>query len=214
MGVEDLDEVDEKALQDRLADEGDYAADYLEELLDIADLDGDLEISSEADRASVAVVADDNSDRRLKRLIGRHGETLDALQELTRLAVQAKTGERSRLMLDVLGYRDGRRKAIQAIAREAVEQVQETGEDVALKPMNPFERKVVHDVVAAAGLFSDSTGVGPARHVVVSLPYDDDEDYEDEVLEDETIDSADEFEDSADEVDSADDVDEDGDERD
>ncbi|MDD7465300.1 MAG: KH domain-containing protein [Actinomycetaceae bacterium] len=176
MSAEELDEISETDLRQNLEDEGDLAADYLEDLLDIAQLDGDIEISVEADRAAVAIVMDDGSDRRLKRLIGRHGETLDALQELTRLAVQCKTNERSRLMLDILGYREGRRKAIQAIAREAVAHVQETGEDYALKPMNPFERKVVHDVVAEAGLYSDSSGIGPNRHVVVMLPLDDDSD--------------------------------------
>lgn len=176
--MEELDEVSMDELQRKLEDEGDYAADYLEDLLDIAELDGDIEISAEADRASVAIVLEDGNNRGLKRLIGRHGETLDALQELTRLAVQSKTNERSRLMLDILGYREGRRKAIQAIARDAVAQVQETGEDLPLKPMNPFERKVVHDVVAAAGLYSDSTGVGPNRHVVVMMPLEDDDDYE------------------------------------
>lgn len=175
MSVEEAAEETTQDLHTQLVEEGDYAADYLEDLLDIAELDGDIEISVEADRASVAIVMEDGGDRRLKRLIGRHGETLDALQELTRLAVQSKTNERSRLMLDILGYRDGRRKAIQAIARDAVEQVQETGEDVALKPMNPFERKVVHDVVAEAGLYSDSSGIGPNRHVVIMLPLDDEE---------------------------------------
>ncbi|MCI6574094.1 MAG: KH domain-containing protein [Actinomycetaceae bacterium] len=212
MSVEELDERDsmsEADLQQKLEEEGDLAADYLEDLLDIAQLDGDIEISVEADRAAVAIVMDDGSDRRLKRLIGRHGETLDALQELTRLAVQCKTNERSRLMLDILGYRDGRRKAIQAIAREAVAQVKETGEDYSLKPMNPFERKVVHDVVAEAGLYSDSSGVGPNRHVVVMLPLDeDDRDLDDSESADDSdyIDegSAPDFEDSDAEFDSAD----------
>ena len=146
----------------KLNHEGDIAADYLEELLDIADLDGDLEIGVEADRASVAIIADDGGDRRLKRLIGRKGESLDSLQELTRLVVQQETGERSRLMLDILGYRDNHRKQIAEIARRAVEKVEETGEPYSMDPMNPFERKVVHDVVADAGLFSDSSGTGLA----------------------------------------------------
>ncbi|WP_216382018.1 protein jag [Arcanobacterium phocae] len=166
-------------LRAALDEEGDIAADYLEELLDIADVDGDIEIAIEADRAAVGIVSDDGGDRRLKRLIGKHGETLDAVQELTRLAVQQQTGERSRLMLDILGYRDQHRKEIAAIARDAIERVEESGEAVALKPMNPFERKVVHDVVADAGLLSDSSGIGAARHVVISLP-DDDEEIEDD----------------------------------
>ena len=179
MSVVELDEVSEKGLAQKLEEEGDFAADYLEDLLDIAELDGDIEISVEADRAAVAIVLEEGANRRLKRLIGRHGETLDALQELTRLAVQCKTNERSRLMLDILGYREGRRRAIQAIAQEAIDEVLETGEDVPLKPMNPFERKVVHDAVAKAGLYSDSTGVGPDRHVVVMLPLEDEDDLAD-----------------------------------
>lgn len=197
----DEEELDTKELRERLDDEGDLAADYLEELLDIADLDGDLEISVQGERANIAIVADDGGDRRLKRLIGRHGETLDALQELTRLAVQQQTGERSRLMLDLLGYREGQRLKIQEIAREAVAEVEETEEPVALRPMNPFERKVVHDVVAEAGLYSDSSGIGSSRHVVIYLeePEVEEFDYEDE----EEFTSAD----SADEVDSAEDLD-------
>jgi spoIIIJ-associated protein len=146
----------------QLENEGDIAADYLEELLDIADLDGDLDMDVEGDRASVSIVGGD-----LDRLIGRHGEVLDALQELTRLAVLRETGERSRLMLDIGGHRAQRRAVLEGIATDAVASVQETGEPVSLKPMTPFERKVVHDVVAAAGLASDSEGVEPKRYVVV-----------------------------------------------
>ncbi|AEI13694.1 Jag family protein [Cellulomonas gilvus] len=151
----------------RLEEEGEIAADYLEELLDIADLDGDIDIDVDHGRAAVEIVSEDPADRSLRRLAGRDGEVLDALQELTRLAVQAKTGERSRLMLDVAGYRADRRTALAAVARDAVARVKETGEPVALEPMNPFERKVVHDAVAEAGLVSDSDGVEPQRHVVV-----------------------------------------------
>lgn len=186
--------IDKSDLVKQLDEEGDIAADYLEELLDIADLDGDIEIAVEADRAAVSIVADDGGDRRLKRMIGKHGETLDALQELTRLAVQEQTGERSRLMLDILGYREGHRQEIAAIARDAVAKVEESGEPVALKPMNPFERKVVHDVAAEAGLVSDSSGTGPARHVVITL------------ADDESADSS-ESADSADEAYSSDEAD-------
>lgn len=185
----------------KLDREGDIAADYLEELLDIADLDGDLEIGTEADRASVAVVADDGGDRRLKRLIGRRGETLESLQELTRLAVQQETGERSRLMLDILGYRDNHREHIADIARKAVAKVEETGEPYSMKPMNPFERKVVHDVAAEAGMFSDSSGTGQNRHVVIYLDdadlddWDDeyDDDYGDDDYADDGVDDGDEY---------------------
>jgi spoIIIJ-associated protein len=142
--------------------EGDIAADYLEELLDIADLDGDLDMDVEGDRASVSIVGAD-----LNQLVGRNGEVLEALQELTRLAVLRETGERSRLMLDISGHRAERRVVLEGVARDAVDQVQASGEPVSLKPMTPFERKVVHDVVAAAGLASDSEGVEPRRYVVV-----------------------------------------------
>ena len=158
---------DKSELIKRLDEEGDVAADYLEELLDIADLDGDIEITVEADRASLAVVTDGEADPRLKKLGGRDGEVLEALQELTRLAVQSQTGERSRLMLDIDNYRQNRRSVISQIAQEAVTEVQEHGDEVALDPMNPFERKVVHDIVAKAGLVSESEGVGPTRHVVI-----------------------------------------------
>lgn len=142
--------------------EGDIAADYLEELLDIADLDGDLDMDVEGDRAAVSIVGGD-----LAQLVGQHGEVLDALQELTRLAVYRETGERSRLMLDVSGFRADRRSTLVALAAETVEKVRASGESVSLKPMSPFERKVVHDAVAAAGLTSESEGAEPRRYVVV-----------------------------------------------
>ncbi|WP_129338402.1 protein jag [Cellulomonas endophytica] len=151
----------------RLEEEGEIAADYLEELLDIADLDGDIDIDVEHGRAAVEIVSEDPDDRRLRRLAGRDGEVLEALQELTRLAVQAKTGERSRLMLDVAGYRAGRRAELTTVAEEAIERVRTGGAEVALEPMNAYERKVVHDVVSAAGLVSDSDGVEPQRFVVI-----------------------------------------------
>ncbi|HQY33306.1 R3H domain-containing nucleic acid-binding protein [Actinotalea sp.] len=151
----------------RLEEEGEVAADYLEELLDIADLDGDIDIDVDHGRAAVEIVAEAGSERSLRRLVGAQGEVLDALQELTRLAVQAKTGERSRLMLDVAGFRAHRKVELAEVARAAIATVQETGQPFSLVPMNPFERKVVHDVVAEAGLVSDSDGVEPARFVVV-----------------------------------------------
>ena len=141
--------------------EAEVAADYLEELLDIADLDGDIDTYIEGDRAHVSIVSDSHI------LVGAHGEVLDALQELTRLAVMTETGERSRLMLDIAGYRDQRRKELMQLAANAVGQARESHEPVPLAPMNPFERKVVHDAVAAAGLTSESEGEEPDRHVVV-----------------------------------------------
>lgn len=164
---------DRDDLMKRLDAEGDIAADYLEELLDIADLDGDIDITVEADRASLAIVADEGADPRLKRLVGKNGEALDALQELTRLAVQTATGERTRLMLDIDNYRAHQRNRVNKIAEEAIKEVLASGEEKHLEPMNPFERKVVHDAVAAAGLASDSEGAGPARHVVIGLAEED-----------------------------------------
>lgn len=160
----------------QLEEEGDIAADYLEELLDIADLDGDIEIDVENDRASVEIIAEDPAS--LERLVGEDGEVLDALQELTRLAVQTETGERSRLMLDVAGFRAARRAELEAITEEAITRLRATGESQRLAPMNPFERKVCHDVVAAAGLVSESEGAEPNRCVVIFLA---DEEEADEV---------------------------------
>ena len=151
----------------RLEEEGEVAADYLEELLDIADLDGDIDIDVENGRASVAIVTEGGNERELRGLVGSQGEVLEALQELARLAVQARTGERSRLMLDVAGYRAGRRRALEDVAARAVAEVRRTGDAVRLEAMNAFERKVVHDAVAEAGLASESEGVEPARRVVV-----------------------------------------------
>lgn len=159
----------------RLEEEGEVGADYLEELLDIADLGGDIDIDVDHGRASVAIVASEEGDEReLADLVGEDGEVLEAVQELTRLAVQARTGNRSRLMLDINGFRAARRAELTTVAQEAVERVRATGEAVSLEPMNPFERKVCHDVVAAAGLVSESEGAEPHRHVVV-LPQGDDD---------------------------------------
>ena len=147
---------------DRLEREGDIAADYLEELLDIADLDGDLDMDVEGDRAAVSIVGGD-----VRLLVGRDGEVLEALQELTRLAVYRETGERSRLMLDVGGFRADKRSRLEKLAAEVIAAVRESGERASLDPMSPFERKVVHDAVAAAGLSSASEGEEPRRYVVV-----------------------------------------------
>lgn len=148
-----------------LDNEGEIAADYLEELLDIADLDGDIDTYVEGGRAHVSVLTDSEV------LVGKDGEVLEALQELARLAVMTETGHRSRLMLDIGGHRDKRRKVLQDLAADAISEVKETGESVRLAPMNPFERKIVHDAVAAAGLVSESEGEEPHRCVVV-LPKD------------------------------------------
>jgi len=151
---------------EQLEREGDIAADYLEELLEIADLDGDLDMDVEGDRATVSIVGVE-----LPQLVGKDGAVLEALQELARLAVYRETGERSRLMLDISGHRAGRRTVLEKLAAEAVERVRTSGESESLDPMSPFERKVVHDAVAGAGLTSESEGVEPNRYVVV-LPAD------------------------------------------
>jgi spoIIIJ-associated protein len=148
---------------DLLVREGDIAADYLERLLDIIDYDGDIDLDVENGRAVVAIVGSD-----LQPLVGRNGETLDALQELTRLAVQQQTGERSRLMLDVSGHRAARRAELSQLAERTARDVLQSGEPVKLAPMNPFERKVVHDAVATIdGVRSESEGEEPEGRVVV-----------------------------------------------
>jgi spoIIIJ-associated protein len=156
---------EEPGRKDKLAlleQEGEIAADYLEVLLDIADLDGDIDIDVEGDRATVALVGEE-----LEVLVGRRGEVLDALQELTRLAVVRETGERSRLMLDVAGWRAQRREELTDLGTRAAEEVKASGEPSSLKPMTPFERKIVHDAVAAVGALSDSEGEEPNRYVVI-----------------------------------------------
>jgi len=146
-----------------LVQEGDIAADYLERLLDIVDYDGDIDLDVENGRAMVAIVGSD-----LQPLIGSAGATLDALQELTRLAVQQQTGVRSRLMLDVSGHRRARRDELTELAKQTAEQVLSSKEAVRLSPMNPFERKVVHDAISATdGVISESEGEEPNRRVVV-----------------------------------------------
>ncbi|MEB3069275.1 Jag family protein [[Mycobacterium] vasticus] len=151
-------------LEDRLVAEGEIAGDYLEELLDLLDFDGDIDLDVEGRRAIVSI--DGGSD--LTKLVGRKGEVLDALQELTRLAVHQKTGERSRLMLDIAGWRKRRRDDLTALGDEVARRVLDSGADEELSPMSPFERKIVHDAVAAvAGVHSESQGVEPARRVVV-----------------------------------------------
>jgi spoIIIJ-associated protein len=150
---------------DLLEKEGDAAADYLEGLLDIADLDGDIDIDVEGDRAQVSIVEVNAGE--LGTLVGDDGKVLDALQELARLAAAQATGERSRLMLDIGGFRLARRRELEALAKTAIDEVKETGEPVRLAAMNAFERKVVHDVVTSAGLVSESEGVDPDRRIVI-----------------------------------------------
>lgn len=152
----------------RLEEEGEIAADYLEEFLDIADFDGDIDLDVGHGRALVAIVAEGKGNQALQRLIGDDGEVLDALQDLTRLAVQTKNGERSRLMLDIAGFRENKRAHLVKLAREAIAKVHSSGAEVRMDPMNAFERKVVHDEVATAGMSSNSVGDEPDRRVVIS----------------------------------------------
>ena len=153
---------EKKSLVAQLEEEGDIAADYLEGLLDIADLDGDIEITVENDRPNLAIEGGD-----LNHLVGRDGEVLDALQELTRLAVQTSTGDRSRLMLDIDGYRAEKRENLIKLAARSADEVKESGKALKLDPMNAFERKIIHDTIQKLGLTSESEGEDPDRCVVI-----------------------------------------------
>ncbi|OBF92991.1 single-stranded DNA-binding protein [Mycobacterium sp. 852002-51163_SCH5372311] len=163
--ADESDEADQSDdLEERLVAEGEIAGDYLEELLDLLDFDGDIDLDVEGNRAVVSIDGSDD----LNKLVGRGGEVLDALQELTRLAVHQKTGVRSRLMLDIASWRRRRRDELAALGDKVARRVLETGEREELSPMTPFERKIVHDAVAAvAGVRSESEGVEPSRRVVV-----------------------------------------------
>lgn len=168
--VEPTDTVDETAQSaspSRVEEEGDVAADYLEELLDIADVDGDIDIEVRNGRTYISIDAEEES-ATLQELVGRDGEVLEALQELTRLSVLSATGNRSRLVLDITGYRVERNGELNRIAEEAVAKVKNDGVAVALAPMGAYERKIVHDAVADLGFSSESEGEGPNRHIVVS----------------------------------------------
>jgi spoIIIJ-associated protein len=151
-------------LEERLVAEGEIAGDYLEELLDLLDFDGDIDLDVEGNRAVVSIDGGDD----VVKLVGGRGEVLDALQELTRLAVHQKTGERSRLMLDIAGWRRRRREELAGLGQKVAQRVLESGEREQLAPMTPFERKIVHDAVAAVpGVRSESEGQEPSRRVVV-----------------------------------------------
>ncbi|GIL27381.1 Jag family protein [Actinocatenispora comari] len=146
-----------------LFSESEIAADYIEGLLDILDYDGDIDELVQSGRPVVELVGDD-----LDPLIGQRGATLEALQELARLAVFQHTGSPSRLLLDVGGFRAARRKELGAIAKNAVEKVREHGDPVKLEPMSAFERKCVHDVInELSDVESESEGVEPHRQIVV-----------------------------------------------
>lgn len=148
---------------DETRDEGDIAADYIEELLDIADLDGDLEIDVRDGRTYVSVVTEGESN--LQRL--RSAEAVDALQQLSRLAVQAETGEFSRLILDVDGSREARKRELDELVEKAIARIEDGAASAALPPMSSYERKLVHDVAAERGYSSESEGEGRERHTVI-----------------------------------------------
>lgn len=153
--------------EDTGADEGDVAADYLEELLDIVDLDGDIEIEIRGERTFISIQAEDGGEE-LQDLVGNKGETLDALQELTRLAVLTATGDRTRLVLDINGHRAARNDELKHLAEKAISEVKSGAEQSHLEPMSAYERKIVHDFIADAGMISESEGEGKRRHVVVT----------------------------------------------
>lgn len=162
--ADDEDEDEDEDEEDRLVEEGEIAGDYLEQLLDVLDFDGDIDLDVDGDRAVVSIDGGDD----LTKLVGRKGEVLDALQELTRLAVQQATGDRSRLMLDIARWRADRRERLARLGREVAERVRDSSEREQLDPMTPFERKIVHDAVAAVdGVMSESEGAEPKRRVVV-----------------------------------------------
>ena len=146
-----------------LEEEGDIAADYLEELLDIYDLDGDIDIDVRQGRAYLEISSDKDSNLRLIS----EPDTVEALQELTRLAVQVKTTSFSRLILDVGGSRQKRVDELTRIVNKVIDKVRESGEQAPLKPMSSYERKVAHDIIAEAGLTSESEGEGRDRHIVI-----------------------------------------------
>jgi spoIIIJ-associated protein len=143
--------------------EGDVAADYIEELLDIYDLDGDIDIDVRQGRAYIEVTGPEGSNL---RLLG-DPDTVDALQELARLAVQTKTGEYSRLILDIAGSRSAKVSALSRVVERAIAKAKDTQNDVPLKPMSSYERKLAHDLIAEAGLVSESEGEGKDRHIVI-----------------------------------------------
>lgn len=168
---------DDKSV-DQLNEEADIAADYLEGLLDIADYDGDIEMGIRNKRPMVQIVADDDSE--IKNLIGEHGEVVDALQRLTRLAVQQKTGERSHVIVDVDGYLSRKRQGLYQMALAAIDEVRNSGEAVDLKPMNSFERKIIHDTVREEGFKSRSHGEEPHRFVTVYASSDEGDEAEED----------------------------------
>ena len=149
-----------------LEKEGEIAADFIEEFLDLADLDGDLEIEFKQERVYLTVDSEGESN------LGKVSdpETVSAIQEITRLAVQSQTGEMSRLILDIAGSRDAKAKQLKDLVEKTLAKLEETDKDQHLKPMSSYDRKLVHDMVAEAGMVSESEGQGRERHIVIRKP--------------------------------------------
>jgi len=159
---EETEQVEPKSSAKDLEEEGEVAADYLEELLDIFDLDGDINIDVRQGRAYLEITADQESNLRLIS----EPETVEALQELTRIAVQTKTQSFSRLILDIAGSRQAKVDALTKIVNRVIDKVKDTNAPVAMKPMSSYERKIAHDLIGEAGLISESEGEGKERHIV------------------------------------------------
>ena len=160
--LEEATETKEASSVKDLEEEGEVAADYLEELLDIFDLDGDINIDVRQGRAYLEITADEESNLRLIS----NPETVEALQELTRIAVQTKTQSFSRLILDIAGSRQAKLDSLAKVVNRIIAKVKETNAPVAMKPMSSYERKIAHDLIAEAGLISESEGEGKERHIV------------------------------------------------
>ena len=154
----------EERTPSQLEEEGEIAADYIEELLDIADLDGDIEIDTRGGRAYVSVTSEETANLRILA----KPDTVNALQELTRIAVQTKTGSFSRLILDVGGSREARVAELTILVDKAIERIEAGAASAALPPMSSYERKLVHDVVSERGFVSESEGEGRDRHTVIT----------------------------------------------
>ena len=154
----------EASTTNQLEEEGEIAADYIEELLDITDLDGDIEIDTRGGRAYVSVNSSEDTNLRVLA----KPETVNALQDLTRIAVQTKTGSFSRLILDVGGSREARASELTTLVEKAVERIEAGAESAALPAMSSYERKLVHDIVAERGFVSESEGEGRDRHTVIT----------------------------------------------
>lgn len=153
----------EPATVEQLEEEGDVAADFLEGLLDIADIDGDLDLDVRGGRAYVSVEAPEDGSVDLIA----DPDTVQALQELTRIAVQNRTGRFSRLILDVGGSRETRQQQLATLVDRAIDRLEAGASQASLPAMSSYERKLVHDIVSERGFVSESYGEGAERHTVI-----------------------------------------------